>query len=151
MLVERLGLQDRVEFTGYMPWPETIREIRRAAAGIVSVVADGYGQVLLPTKLLEYAALGVPAVCARLPAVEDYFPDDSVSYFEPGDAGQLSAQLDRLLGDQSLAANQARRAAEIAAELAWDRMQDVYVRALGLPSRAAPRPTLAEAAHGNRA
>jgi glycosyltransferase involved in cell wall biosynthesis len=150
-LVEELGLQDRVEFTGYMPWPETIKEIRRAAVGIVSVVADGYGQILLPTKLLEYAALGVPTVCARLPAVEDYFPEDSVSYFEPGDAGQLSAQLDRLLGDQSLASKQACRAAEIAAELAWDRMQDVYVRALGLPGRAAPRPALAEAAHGNRA
>jgi glycosyltransferase involved in cell wall biosynthesis len=50
-----LGIAERVIFTGYLPWPEAIAQVQGAAAGIVSVIADGYGEVLLPTKLLEYA------------------------------------------------------------------------------------------------
>jgi glycosyltransferase involved in cell wall biosynthesis len=132
-LAGALGIADRVSFTGYLPWPETLAEVSRAAAGIVPVLADGYGQVLLPTKLLEYANLGVPAVCARLPAVEDYFPEDSISYFAPGDSGELAEQLDRLLDDPARASLQARRAQEIAERLSWDRMRHAYVEALGLP------------------
>jgi glycosyltransferase involved in cell wall biosynthesis len=141
VLADELGIADRVTFTGYLPWPETLAEVSRATAGIVSVVADGYGQVLLPTKLLEYTSLEVPAVCARLPAVEDYFPEDSISYFAPGDSVELAEQVERLLNDPAQASAQARRAGEIAERLAWDRMRHAYVEALGLPPSRARRPT----------
>jgi glycosyltransferase involved in cell wall biosynthesis len=150
-LAADLGIADRVVFTGYLPWPETIEQISRAAVGIVSVLADGYGEILLPTKLLEYAAFDVPAVCARLPAIQDYFPDDSISYFSPGDPEQLAARLDRLLRSPSVAASQARRAAEIAKQLEWSHMRDAYIQALGLPPRAAAAVGRSTVGHGTQA
>jgi glycosyltransferase involved in cell wall biosynthesis len=133
-LAVELGIADRVTFMGYLPWPEAIDQVRGAAAGIVSVVADGYGEVLLPTKLLEYASLGVPAICARLPAIEDYFPENSISYFHPGVPEQLADQVDRLLSDPARASAQAQRAGEISMTLAWESMRDAYLQALGLPA-----------------
>jgi glycosyltransferase involved in cell wall biosynthesis len=147
-LAAELGLSTRVRLFGYLPWPETIEQISGAAVGIVSILADGYGEILLPTKLLEYAAVGVPIVCARLPAVEDYFPEDAVSYFTPGDVEQLATRIDALLRDPALAAGQARRAAEIVEELDWNHMREAYVEALGLPVKASP--ALARAAAGTR-
>jgi glycosyltransferase involved in cell wall biosynthesis len=134
-LSESLGLAGRVDFTGNLPWTRTLEEVRRASVGVVAVVADGYGQLLLPTKLLEYAALGVPAVCSRLPAVQAYFAPDALAYFRPGDARDLASQVARLLADPALAACQARCAAETARRLAWDRVRLDYLAALGLPDR----------------
>jgi glycosyltransferase involved in cell wall biosynthesis len=150
-LADELGIADRVTFTGYLPWPETLAEVSRASAGIVSVLADGYGQVLLPTKLLEYTSLQVPAVCSRLPAVEDYFPDDCISYFAPGDSVELAERLDSLLDDPARALAQARRAREIAERLTWDRMRHTYVEALGLPPEGSQVAETRKAANLSRA
>jgi len=140
-LTEDLGLDSRVVFTGWLPWPETLAEVSRAHLGLVPVIADGYGHLLLPTKLLEYAWLGVPAVCSRLPAIQAYFPADALAYAEPGDPVDLAAQVDRLLRQPSVAKAQACRASDIARELAWERMRDRYLAALGLTPHA-PSPDL---------
>ena len=136
-LSHRLGLTDRVSFSGgQLPWAETISEIRRATIGVVAVVPDGYGQLLLPTKLLEYAYLGVPAVCSRLPAIEAYFGSDSLAYARPGDPGDMAAQIDRLLQDRHAATEQAKRAADIAQRIAWEHVRVDYLAALGLARKA---------------
>jgi glycosyltransferase involved in cell wall biosynthesis len=131
-LAHELGIDGRVHFTGQLPWGETLAQVRGAAVGIVAVLEDGYGQLLLPTKLLEYARLGVPAVCPRLAAIEAYFPPSAVAYFRPGDPADLAAQVERLLRDPDLARGQALRAREVVDTLSWERMRDRYVEALGL-------------------
>jgi glycosyltransferase involved in cell wall biosynthesis len=121
-----------VTFTGYLPWTDTLAEVQRATLGVVAVLPDGYGELLLPTKLLEFARLGVPAICSRLPAIEAYFPTDSLGYFQPGDEQDLAAQILRLLRDPKLARWQAARAQEVARGMAWDHVRFDYLRALGL-------------------
>jgi glycosyltransferase involved in cell wall biosynthesis len=130
--VEALGLTDRVVFTGDRPGVEALDEVRRATVGIVAIPPDGYGQLLLPAELLEYTRLGVPAVCSRLPAVQAYFPHDTLAYFQPGDERELAAQVARILRDPDLARRQARRAEEAARALAWDRVRLDYLAALGV-------------------
>jgi glycosyltransferase involved in cell wall biosynthesis len=127
------GVGDRVVFTGRLPWADTLAEVGRSRLGIVPVLADGYGELLLPTKLLEYAWLGVPAVCSRLPAIEAYFPPDAVAYARPGDADDLARRIDELLRRPDDAEARARRASEIARGLAWERVRGEYLAALGLP------------------
>jgi glycosyltransferase involved in cell wall biosynthesis len=136
-LASRLGVSERVVFTGFLPWTETMSQVRRAVVGMVAVLADGYGELLLPTKLLEYARFGVPAVCSRLPVIEHYFPTDTVAYFSAGEAGELAAQLDRLLSDPARAREQAERAEEVAHSMGWERIRGDYLKALGLAD--APR------------
>jgi glycosyltransferase involved in cell wall biosynthesis len=131
-LTRALGLADMVTFTGNLPWSETLREVRRATLGVVAVLADGYGQMMLPVKLLEYARFGVPAVCSRLTAIEAYFSADTVAYFRPGDEQDLAAQVLRLLRDPELARRQAARAEETVRRMAWDHVRFDYLRALGL-------------------
>lgn len=131
-LAREAGVAGRVCFTGLLPWPDTLVEVSRARLGLVPILADGYGELLLPTKLLELAWLGVPAVCSRLPAMEAYFPPDAVTYAAPGDADDLAEQIDALLRRPAEAEDRAGRAREIARGMAWEHGRDDYLAALGL-------------------
>ena len=134
-LTEDLGLQHRVLFRGFLPWAEAISEIRRAQVGIVAVIADGYGELLLPTKLLEYADNQVPVACARLPTIADNFPADCLAYFEPGDSRGLAEAIERLLSDAPGALAQARRAKAVVNGLSWDSLAPRFMDALGIAGR----------------
>jgi glycosyltransferase involved in cell wall biosynthesis len=131
-LTHQLGLDDRVIFRGFVPWSAAMAEIQQAAVGIVAIVADGYGELLLPTKLLEYADREVPVVCANLPTIAYHFPADSLGYFDPGDASGLAAQADRLLRDPKEARRQAERAKLAMRTLSWDTLAPRYMAALGV-------------------
>jgi glycosyltransferase involved in cell wall biosynthesis len=132
-LTTRLGLGDRVHFSHhYLPWAQMIDRVRQATLGIVPLLADGYGDLCVPNKVLELAAIGVPAVCSRLPAIEEHFPPDALAYFEPGDVGGLAAQVRRLLADPVAAARQAARARDSMCALGWDTAAGRYLAALGL-------------------
>ena len=138
-LADQLGISDRVVFSGrYLPWREMIDRVRQATVGIVPILADGYGNLLLPNKVLELASLGVPAVCSRLPSIEEHFPEDSLAYFAPGDAAGLAAQLRHLLGDPQAGRQQALRAREAVAELGWASASRSYLRALGVTADGEP-------------
>jgi glycosyltransferase involved in cell wall biosynthesis len=130
-LARDLGLEGRVVFRNFVPWSEAMTEIRQSALGIVAIIADGYGELLLPTKLLEYVEHEVPVVCARLPTIAHHFPSDSVAYFDPGDAAGLAAQADRLLRHQPEAREQAKRAKRAMRTFSWDALAPRYMAALG--------------------
>jgi glycosyltransferase involved in cell wall biosynthesis len=138
-LADQLGIADRVVFSGrYLPWQEMIDRVRQATVGIVPILADGYGDLLLPNKVLELASLGVPAVCSRLPSIEEHFPPDSLAYFAPGDAAGLAAQVRHLLRDPEAGRQQALRAREAIADLEWASASRSYLRALAMTADRAP-------------
>jgi glycosyltransferase involved in cell wall biosynthesis len=129
--VRKLGLEGRVRITGYfLPWHDAMARVRRATLGIVPIIADGYGDMILPNKVFEFASMGVPMVCSRLRGIEEHFTPDTVAYFEPGVAVDLAAQVDRLLSDPDAARIQAARAKRAMSDLAWDRCAHQYIRTL---------------------
>ncbi|HEV3235135.1 MAG TPA: glycosyltransferase [Candidatus Dormibacteraeota bacterium] len=130
-LAAELGLSHRVDFLGYLPWNDAMARIRQASVGIVAVLDDGYGRLMLPMKLLDYASQGVPAVCSRLEAVEEYFGPGAVAYFDPGDAAGLAEGVERLLADRQGAAAQAQQARTALERLSWETVSDRYLGVLG--------------------
>jgi glycosyltransferase involved in cell wall biosynthesis len=134
-LSRTLEVDDRVTFTGSLPWSQAAREVSRATVGVVALLADGYGELMLPIKLLEYARFGVPAVTSRLPAIEAYFPPDAVGYYRPGDERELAARVEELLRDPERARRQAERAGEVVRGLAWEHVRGHYLEALGVAGR----------------
>ena len=131
-LADRLGVGGQVDFLGFIPsWQEALGRVSRATIGLVPVLDDGYGHLILPTRLVDYAALGIPAVCSRLPAMREYFPEDAVSYFEPGDGAELAARVLELLRNPGLARKQAQKAAAALTPIGWEHVSDRYLAALG--------------------
>ena len=129
-LAAELGVRDLVTFGGFLAWPEAMERISSATLGIVPVIADGFGEFILPMKLLEYVGMGIPVVCARLPGIEEHFDPESVAYFTPGDSVGLAREVDRLLNDPVAAERQAARASQALESLRWENVAPRYLAAL---------------------
>ena len=75
--------------------------IERAHLGVVPYRNDVFTDGLLPTKLMEYAALGIPCIASRTTAIDEYFRNTMVEFFTPGDAEDLARRLRELHGNPS--------------------------------------------------
>ena len=123
-----LGVRDAVEFTGRVPFTDVAGHLARARVGVVTLLRDGYMELLVPNKLFEYVALGLPVVAADLPGIRSYFGDDEVVYFEPGDPRDLAEKVVALLTDEQLRADVVARSRRVYDEVGWERSAEVYLR-----------------------
>jgi glycosyltransferase involved in cell wall biosynthesis len=93
-LAEQLNLQDTVTFsTQYVPMHELPRLVASAHVGLVAYRRDVFTDGILPTKLMEYVALGVPAIVARTPTIEAYFDETMVEFFTPENVTELAGRI----------------------------------------------------------
>lgn len=87
---KKLGLENHVTFTTRGILTSDLPDlIRKADICLVPYRSDVFTDGILPTKLMEYAALGMPAIAARTSAIQSYFNDANVEFFEPGNVDDL--------------------------------------------------------------
>lgn len=134
-LITRLGLEQRVHISDGMLDASLLPDaIRDADVGVVPNRSDIFTDDLLPTKLLEYVAVGTPVVAARTPGVAEYFDDTMVAFFRPGDADALAERLRSLHRDRGRLNDMTAAAAEFNTRHDWRSAADDYadlVRRLG--------------------
>jgi glycosyltransferase involved in cell wall biosynthesis len=93
----QLELEDHVELRDeYLGTDVLPAWLARADLGVVPYRDDVFTDGLLPTKLMEYAAVGLPCVAARTSAIEAYFRNTMVSFFRPGDDADLAERVREL-------------------------------------------------------
>jgi len=76
-MTEELGLQNRIWFSnGFKPIEEVIPSIKKAHLAVIPTRHEISTDFMLPTKLLEYLAFGIPAVFTPTKTVRHYFGDE---------------------------------------------------------------------------
>jgi glycosyltransferase involved in cell wall biosynthesis len=100
--------------------------LAEAHLGVVPTLRDGFTELLLPVKLLEYVHMGLPAVASRLPVIERYFGDDLL-LAEPGDPASIAAAIEAVRADPEAARERAERASGRLAEIEWRRQRSGYL------------------------
>lgn len=127
-LAERLGLQDRVHFSDGLVGAEDLpAKLCAADVGVVPNRANIFTDGILPTKLLEYVALGIPTVVAETAGVKRYFGPDAVEFFTPGDVDGLANGIAALFRDPERRARMTRNADRFNHEYSWSREAANYV------------------------
>lgn len=127
-LVADLNLGRHVRFTShYIPTSELPEYIRQADIGIVPYRRDVFTDGILPTKLMEYVALGVPVVAARTPVIELYFDDTMVQFFTPEDHQDLARAILALHTDRTRLHQLAQNAERFTERYNWQAVSAEYV------------------------
>ena len=107
----RLGLTEVVELVGAAEQLDVLAWWRRATVAVLTSESEG-----MPLSLMEAAACGVPAIATAVGGVPELIEDGVTGFLTSrGDAEQLAAALERVLGDADLARRlgaAARRRAE---------------------------------------
>jgi glycosyltransferase involved in cell wall biosynthesis len=125
-LTAEMGLADIVEWLPVVPIEQLPSIFAEVDVGVVPYTVDAFTRYVLPTKLLEYAATGVPALVTRLPAVEAYFDSSMVAYFESGNDLGLAEQILNLYRNPELREQMAVRALRFTEKYNWPQQRQVY-------------------------
>jgi glycosyltransferase involved in cell wall biosynthesis len=123
---DRFGIADAVTFTGAVPPGEVLERIERFSVLVVPSLATKSWQEQFCRVAVEALAVGTPVLSARsgsLPSVLG----TAAEYFAEGDVDDLTAQLERLLGDadrrRSLAAAGLERVEQ---RFRWERVAEQF-------------------------
>ncbi len=128
-LAQDLRLNGGVSFqpAGF-PLHELPERLSQMQIGVVGNRRTAAGDLMLPVKLLEYIGLDIPVVAPRLKAIEHYFRDDMVSYYEPDDVESMTNAIYRLYRDPDARTRQTARAHGFLDEYGWQRQGTELVR-----------------------
>ena len=126
-LIDQLNLSERVDILPPMPLEELPKVLRGASVGLIPNLASSATHLMLPVKLMEYAALNVPIVAARLRTVEHYFDDDAIRFFEPDDPFDLARALEDARSDEIGNASRSWNAGRTLKEINWDKQRKTYL------------------------
>jgi glycosyltransferase involved in cell wall biosynthesis len=124
---EQSGLETTVAFHPPAPLREIPSLVANAACGLSTLRSDCFTELAFPTKVAEYAQLGVPVAASRTLALTRVFPDDAIAYYAPGDAGGLADAVLSLLDDPTRAAAQAEQARRAVGQMLWSKHAGRYL------------------------
>ena len=127
-LSQELGLKEHVCFENFMPVEELPARIATVDLAVVPYHNDVFTNELLPTKLLEYAALGIPAIVSRTMGISAYFDETMVQFFTPGDVDDLARCIRTLYRDRGRLAALAENMERFNQRYNWTSQSANYVR-----------------------
>jgi glycosyltransferase involved in cell wall biosynthesis len=126
-LAAELGVADRVDFRGLVPYYDVPAALSDAAAGISAQREDAFGALVFSVKVAEYVGLGLPVVCSGTATMRHYFDDDEMLFFEPANTQDLARAIRDLLSDTAAADQLARKSQLKLDKLRWSAQKQALV------------------------
>ncbi len=118
--IERTGVADRVTLHGRVPMDELPGLLAGADIGLVPSLPEPYLEYSLSTKLLEYAAMGVPTIASDLATFRHYFTDAALCFVPGGEPGAVARGVESLVDDPARTVAMGLEAQRQAAAYDWE-------------------------------
>jgi glycosyltransferase involved in cell wall biosynthesis len=102
-LAAELGVSELVQIKSPVAVTEIPRLMSEADVGLYPGLPDPHMSIATPTKVLEYATMGLPIVASRLKVLEDIFTDSELLFVTPGEPREMADAIMRLFENPDLA------------------------------------------------
>src|SRR6266550_363674 len=123
-----LGVKDLVSFHGWVSVEELVQAIADADAGVVAMKRDPFRDLTHCLKMYDFISMRRPAIVSRTRSVDDYFGDDALQKFNPGDEHDLARAIRDLRADPIRADHLVENAAKATERLRWAHQRNFYLR-----------------------
>jgi glycosyltransferase involved in cell wall biosynthesis len=119
-LSERLGVEKAVHYAGAIRLEELPNYLKDMDLTIIPNRRNSATELMLPVKMLESIAMGIPVATARLNTIEYYFNDEMVFFFEPENVSSLQSTILEAINSPSLRLQKRDNARAFLKPYGWD-------------------------------
>jgi len=92
--VRAKGLTDAVQYRGRVRSQDIVAAIAQCDVGVIPNERSIFTELNTPTRIFEYLAVGKPVIAPAAPGIRDYFDDDSLIFFDLGNAADLARRIE---------------------------------------------------------
>jgi glycosyltransferase involved in cell wall biosynthesis len=114
-----LGIERAIIWHGPKSLEQLVHEIQACHVGIIPNERNTFTNLNTPTRIFEYLVLGKPVIAPDTPGIRDYFPPDSLHFFEVGSAEHLAAQIVEVYSHPTRTARITERGQDICLQHSW--------------------------------
>jgi glycosyltransferase involved in cell wall biosynthesis len=125
--IERTGLGERVTLHGAVPMDDLPRLLAGTDIGLVPSLHEPYLEYSLSTKLLEYAAMGVPTIATDLATFRHHFTDAALRFIPGGEPLALARAVESLVANPEGTVAMGLEAQRQAAAYDWEHQKATYL------------------------
>jgi glycosyltransferase involved in cell wall biosynthesis len=126
-LAQTRGLSEKVWLVGQVPSTEIPGWLGQCDAGVLPIRRDVFLDFAFPNKLPEFIVAGKTVMVSRLKAIQHYFGNDALAYFEPNDPRDLANTMIRVYRDPQLRSQLVGEARRQFDPIRWAIMKERYL------------------------
>ncbi len=87
---EELSLGDTVQYHGFTPLEEIAEALKTINLGVIPNKRSPFTEINMPTRIFECLRMGKAVIAPDTQGIRDYFSQDDLFFFEPGDVDDLA-------------------------------------------------------------
>jgi glycosyltransferase involved in cell wall biosynthesis len=130
-LAREHDLQKNVLHFGQKPLEQIVDAIDACNVGLIPNRHNAFTHINTPTRIFEYLARGKPVIAPRTAGIQDYFDEDSLLFFEAGNADELAKQIEFVASHPKEALTVTERGQQVYKAHAWKQERETLERLVG--------------------
>jgi glycosyltransferase involved in cell wall biosynthesis len=127
-IVQEENLQNIVELKGMVLVDEIAEFIPQIDLGIIPNRINAFTQLNFPVRIFEYLINKKPVSVPKTKGISDYFEDESIYFFEPGNITELAATIYRIYSDNGEKTKIINNAYNVYRKYSWQAQQEKLVK-----------------------
>jgi glycosyltransferase involved in cell wall biosynthesis len=129
--VRERRLEKNVDYLGVQNLNGIVEAIDACDLGIIPNQKNIFTEINTPTRIFEYLALGKPVIAPRTKAIQDYFADQELIFFELGNASDLARQIEYAYSHPEELSRTTQRGQRVYLDHTWTRERSQFLDAVG--------------------
>jgi glycosyltransferase involved in cell wall biosynthesis len=126
-IVNKYGMNSVIKYYGSVPLEKIAEEIKKIDVGIIPNRKSPFTDLNMPVRIFEYLSLNKPVIVPRTQGILDYFGDDSIIFFEPGNAKSMTDAIVEVYRNPDKTAEITRRGTEVYLKNSWIKQKELFV------------------------
>jgi len=119
-MVKRLKLDNVIKYFGLVSVEKIAEIIPECDIGVIPNRLGPFTQINLPTRIFEYLHMKKPVVVPRTQGIKDYFDEESIFYFNAGNAEDLAKVIFNIYSNPGKALEVLNKGYEIYQRHKWE-------------------------------
>ena len=129
--VRERQLEKNVDYLGVQNLNGIVDAINACDLGVIPNHKNIFTEINTPTRIFEYLALGKPVIAPRTKAIQDYFADQELIFFELGNASDLARQIEYAYSHPEELVRTTQRGQRVYLDHTWTRERSQFLHAVG--------------------